>query len=151
MSVVAVVAWFPASALLSDRKALATVTSQLDTLRQQDRALTAERARLSQPAEIERIARQQYEMVSPGAQAYQVLPKTGQGANGTGDPYPSDPGLQRPVAPSGTAQLPRGTLTDGVGGPGATAGSSGSPRRGNHRPAGPGLFGRILHTLEFWR
>lgn len=148
LSIVVLVAWFPASALLSDRRALATVTTQLDTLRRQDRALTQESARLSQPAEIERVARQQYQMVPPGAQEYQVLPKS----NSAGGAYATDPGLQRPVAPSGSAQLPPGTLTDGAGGPGATSGSptgpSGAAAGGS---SGGGLLARILRTLEFWR
>ncbi|MHB1582183.1 MAG: septum formation initiator family protein [Acidimicrobiales bacterium] len=150
LSVAVVVAWFPASALMSDHKALATVTTQLDTLRRQDHALAQEQARLGQSAEIERLARQQYQMTSPGAQEYQVLPNSSAGAKGSSDPYSSDPGLQRPVAPSGTAQLPPGTLTDGVGGPGATSGSTGSG--GPHAAGkGQGLLERIVHTLEFWR
>lgn len=142
-SVVVVVAWFPASSLLADHRALATVTTQLDTLRRQERALVQEKARLSQPSEIERIARQQYQMVDPGQQEYQVLPKS---TSGSGGDFRGDPGLQGPVAPSGTAELPPGTLTDGPGGPLATAGAqSGS------RAASPSLAGRILQTLEFWR
>jgi len=150
LSVAVVAAWFPASALMSDRKTLATVTTQLDTLRRQDHALAQERARLGQSAEIERLARQQYQMTSPGAQEYQVLPKSSAGATSANDAYSSDPGLQRPVAPSGTAQLPPGTLTDGIGGPGVTSGSSGSGG-GNGAGKGQGLLERIVHTLEFWR
>jgi cell division protein FtsB len=148
ISIVVLVAWFPASALLSDRRALATVTTQLDTLRRQDQAITQESARLSQPAEIERIARQQFQMVPPGAQEYQVLPKS----NSSGGAYASDPGLQRPVAPSGSAQLLPGTLTDGAGGPGASSGASaGSKGAASGSSSGGGLLTRIVRTLEFWR
>ena len=46
-------------------------------LRDQNRQLEAEAARLQSPEEIERIARGQFNMVYPGEQAYKVLPAAG--------------------------------------------------------------------------
>jgi cell division protein FtsB len=134
-------AWFPASELLSQHEALAATNAQLHQLQAQDRALSQEDQRLSTPAEIERIARQQLQLVAPGERAYEVLPANGATTNGTVDP--GDPGLQAPVAPSAQSELPPGTAVAPT-----------SARSSHHRTAkrsDPGLLTRIARTLEFWR
>ena len=63
-------------------------------LHQQDAALAQERKNLSDSSEISRIAREQYQLVSPGQQAFEVLPKTG--SSDAEAPYSGDPGLSAP-------------------------------------------------------
>jgi len=141
-------AWFPAVPLLHQRATLSGTAAQLATLHRQDAALVQEKKDLSDAGEIGRIARTQYQLVSPGQQAYEVLPPSGATAAGTA--YASDPGSSGPVAPSATSELPPGETTATTTPPGATT----APRR--TAPAGTtsgsgGVFSRMLHTLEFWR
>jgi cell division protein FtsB len=131
-------AWFPTSSLYHQHQQLASTSSEVKTLRAEDRALGVERSRLSASSEIERLARQQYQLVAPGQRAYQVLPFNGSGSSTA--PFPGDPGLAGPVSPTGQAELPAGS----------TAGSgtkSASATSGAHQ----GVINRILQTLEFWR
>jgi len=154
-------AWFPASALVRQQQALAGASTELQQLQSQNRALAAEQHRLNQSTEIERLARQQYQLVSPGQQAYQVLPPSGLGGASAGR-YPGDPGLQPPVAPSAASELPPGASPGGRGSTPTSSASSlagrrGGPAKTSHTSSGgsrstsPGLVARILQTLEFWR
>ena len=97
VSAVVLFAWFPAGSLLSQRSSLSAAEAQLATLHRQDAALAQEKKNLSDSAEIGRIGREQYQLVSPGQQAYEVLPPSGAAAAGT--PYAGDPGSHGPVAP----------------------------------------------------
>jgi cell division protein FtsB len=126
-------AWFPASALYRQHASLHASSAQLQLLHKEDAALAQEKKNLSGSAEIDRIAREQYQLVGPGQTAYQVLPP----ANGTTSaPYAGDPGLSGPTAPSGDSELPPGTVS----------GSSHASQ-----PATAGLLQRMVHALEFWR
>ncbi len=139
-------AWFPASSLLNQRSDLADSEAQLAALHKQDAALAQEKKNLSDAGEIGRIAREQYQLVSPGQQAYEVLPPSGAAAAGT--PYAGDPGSDGPVAPSATPELPPGgvtTTTTPSDPPGAHAKSAVGT------PSGTGLLSRMVHALEFWR
>ena len=80
--------------------------AQLDALHTQDAALAQEKKNLSDAGEIGRIAREQYQLVSPGQQAYEVLPPSGATAGGT--PYAGDPGSDGPVTPSARPSSHRG-------------------------------------------
>ncbi len=115
-------AWFPASALYHQRSSLAGANAQLHQLVQQDASLAQERKNLTNQAEIDRIAREQYQLVTPGQQAYEVLPPSG--ANSTG--------------------------TLGGDGPAATATTQPKPvvQSNTHSE---GTLARMLHALEFWR
>jgi cell division protein FtsL len=153
LSVLALVAWFPASALFDQHQQLSSASAQLNELQRQDRALQAERVALTSPAEVARIARQQYQLIVPGSRAFAVLPPNGGGSPTS--PYAGDPGFQAPVAPA-DAQLPAGsdqgdgTSTGGGTAPnGATAPGAGPASSPN--PRSPSLVSRILQTLEFWR
>jgi hypothetical protein len=140
LAAVVLVAWFPAGALVSERRALSATSAALAQLQAQDRALRSESKKLTSPAEIARIARQQFGLIVPGQLAYQVLEPPG--TPGRTNPYAGDPGNAPPVAPSAAAELPPGTVV------------AGSPLRHSARAAAadaPGLLGRILRTLEFWR
>lgn len=150
LSALILVAWFPGSSLLQQRSNLASASTQLRELHQQDAALAQERRNLSDSSEIARIAREQYQLVNPGQQAFEVLPPAGASEPGTS--YAGDPGAIAPVAPSSAAELPPGSVSNSV----APAGSAHHDRSGGarsgHRPADrTGFVGRMLRTLEFWR
>jgi cell division protein FtsB len=145
LSAVVLFAWFPAGSLLSQRSTLSSTQSQLATLHQQDAALTQEKKNLSDDTEIGRIARQQYQLVNPGQQAYEVLPPSGAATPGTS--YAGDPGSKGPVTPSATPELPPGGVTTTTSPPhgGAGRGAAGTTS------GAPGIVSRMLRTLEFWR
>jgi cell division protein FtsB len=147
VSAVVLFAWFPAGSLLDQRSDLAGTEAQLAALHRQDAALAQEQKNLSDAAEIGRIAREQYQLVSPGQQAYEVLPPSGAAAAGT--PYAGDPGSDGPVAPSAAAELPPGGVTTTTTPSTAVARSSHAPS--TSAPSNPGLLSRMLHSLEFWR
>jgi cell division protein FtsB len=161
VSAVFLFAWFPASSLLSQRSDLAGTESQLTTLHSQDAALAQEKKNLSDAGEIGRIAREQYQLVSPGQQAYEVLPPTGSTSGGT--PYAGDPGSDGPVTPSAASELPPGSTTTTMTTPttSTAAGSSGTATGGHPADAvtgrgassqkSPGFVSRVVHALEFWR
>lgn len=147
VSAVILAAWFPASALYHQRASLTEASGQLQQLRQEDAALRQERKNLSDSAEVGRIARANYQLVSPGQQAFEVLPPAVSAQAAA--PYAGDPGNNAPVAPSAASELPPGSETT------TTQGSVGERRTAGHLDAGepgmPGIFERMLHALEFWR
>jgi cell division protein FtsB len=152
LAVLVLVAWFPGGPLLQQRAALAATEGQLQVLHHQDAALAQEQKNLNTPSEIERVARQQYDLVLPGQAAFQVLPPNGP-ATDADAPYASDPGLAAPVAPSGAPELPPSGLT-------LHATVVAHHQQHGHDPApaaAPGateagsVFSRIIRTLEFWR
>jgi cell division protein FtsB len=149
LAALVLVAWFPGGPLLQQHAALAATNSALSTLRHQDSALALEQKRLNTPSEIERIARQQYDLVLPGQAAFQVLPPNGP-ATGADAPYPGDPGLAAPVSPSGTSELAGGGLS--VSTPAAAHRDGGRlAHTAAAATAAGGVFSRIVRTLEFWR
>ena len=142
---VILVAWFPAAALIDQRRTLTSAAATLSQLQQQDKALSAESKNLSTASELERIARQQFQLVPEGDQAYQVLPPAGT-TGGATDPYSGDPGLSAPVSPSAALDLPPGSL------PTTSATGAASKAKSTVAAASsPDLLTRLLHTLEFWR
>jgi hypothetical protein len=140
LSAAIVAAWFPTEALLHQRASLAGAQAQLAALHAQDAALAQEARNLGDASEIGRIARQEYQLVSPGQQAYEVLPPAGSASGGT--PYAGDPGAGAPSAPSAKAELPPGTPTT------STTTTTTAPL---HAARQPGLLSRMLRSLEFWR
>ena len=95
-----------------------------------------------------RIARQQYQLVDPGQQVYEVLPAP----SASGGTDAGDPGQQAPVTPSGASELPAGSIGSADLRRGRHAGGPRPPARRRPPPAArPGVLGRILDTLEFWR
>ena len=150
-------AWFPAGSLISQRSDLHGTEAELNALHAQDSALAQESKNLSDAGEIGRIAREQYQLVSPGQQSYEVLPPSGATAAGTS--YAGDPGSAGPVIPSATPELPPGgvtTTTTTTATPASTKPAS-SGEHSNDAPSDTGStssggFGsRVLHALEFWR
>ena len=147
VSAVVLFAWFPAASLLHQRSTLAASEAQLASLHKQDAALAQEKKNLNDAGEIGRIAREQYQLVDPGQQAYQVLPPTGAAQPGTS--YSGDPGSMGPVTPSATPELPPGgvtTTTAPAAAPSARAGAKNASQL-----QGGGLLSRMVNALEFWR
>jgi len=153
-SAIVLFAWFPAGSLLSQRSNLHGTEAELNALHAQDAALAQENKNLSDAGEIGRIAREQYQLVSPGQQAYEVLPPSGATAAGT--PYAGDPGSIGPVTPSATPELPPGSVTttsttEPGSAPSVTHAPAGDTHPGSMSTSSGGFVSRMLHTLEFWR
>jgi cell division protein FtsB len=152
-SAIVLFAWFPAGSLLSQRSSLHGTEAELNALHAQDAALAQENKNLSDGGEIGRIAREQYQLVSPGQQAYEVLPPSGAAAAGT--PYAGDPGSDGPVTPSATPELPPGgvttTTTTEPGASPATAHAAAAARPHATSTSSGGFASRVVHALEFWR
>jgi cell division protein FtsL len=151
LSLVILGAWFPASALYHQHSSLASAEAELSQLHQQDAALAQESKNLSDSTEIDRIAREQYQLVSPGQQAYEVLPPTG--SSKAQAPYSGDPALSAPVAPSSASVLPPGSETATTQLAPATRADVvvGEARAAHHSAPARGILGRMLNALEFWR
>jgi cell division protein FtsB len=65
---------FPTRTWLDQRAATSEAESRLEILREQNASLEERIWRLEDDAEIERLAREQYNLVMPGEEAYIVLP-----------------------------------------------------------------------------
>ena len=65
---------FPTQTFLDQRAATAEAQERLEVLRAQNEAFEERLERLGSNDEIERLAREQYNLVYPGEEAYAVLP-----------------------------------------------------------------------------
>ena len=65
---------FPVQAWMRQRADLSTSERRLEVIHQERVKLERQAARLTQPGEVERIARALYGMVRPGEQAYAAVP-----------------------------------------------------------------------------
>ena len=65
---------FPTRTYLHQRDAIANEEAKLAVLTAENQKLAAKVERLATDAEIERIAREQYNLVRPGEEAYAILP-----------------------------------------------------------------------------
>jgi cell division protein FtsB len=68
------VAGFPARTYLEQRAALASTSERLAVLEKSNKDLAARSKELHSDAAIERLAREQYNLVRPGEEAYAILP-----------------------------------------------------------------------------
>jgi len=68
------VAVFPTRTWLTQQQSIADAQEQLDVLEEQNGLLEERIAKLHDDEEIERLAREQYNLVRPGEEAYAVLP-----------------------------------------------------------------------------
>ncbi len=66
---------FPTRSYLAQRRQVANAQHDVDLLRQQNQKLAVEAQRLQSNAEVERRAREEFNMAYPGEQVYKVLPK----------------------------------------------------------------------------
>ncbi len=153
VSAVVLVTGLPVAGLVSQRHQLSTQSAVLASLRQENRALSNEHRLLSSNAEMERLAREDYQFVAPGQTLYEVLPPAGAnaGASRSGTASAGDPGFQPPVAPADAS-----ALVPGAGGlstaPGDKAAGTSAASGPGTRPTSPRSFvARVLGSLEFWR
>ena len=65
---------FPTRTYLAQRRDRAAAEAQLQLLSRQNRSLEQRARLLHTDAEIERLAREQYNLVRPGEEAYAILP-----------------------------------------------------------------------------
>ncbi|HZQ84499.1 MAG TPA: septum formation initiator family protein [Acidimicrobiales bacterium] len=65
---------FPARTYWQQRHSLSAANARLHVLAKQNAALDKQVSKLHTDAEIERLARQQYNLVRPGEEAYAILP-----------------------------------------------------------------------------
>lgn len=65
---------FPTRTYLSQRRDLAATARRVAVLSAQNAELAARVQRLNTDEEIERLAREQYDLVRPGEEAYAILP-----------------------------------------------------------------------------
>ena len=146
----------PVSALLDQHHQLATTSAALQGLQSADKELSAQSRHLTSPATVQQMARSDYGMVPPGEKAYVILPPPGSSAAavaGSGHVPLEGP----PVVPgSALSQQLLGLQPASHDGASGTMGhgssSTGSSRSSGRISASSGSFwGRVVHTLEFWR
>jgi cell division protein FtsB len=163
---------FPFSALLSQHVQLSSTSAQLQKLQSQNKLLAEQQGQLNSTADIDRLARQDYQMVMPGQTLYDVLPPSGVGAARAGGATPGDPGNQPLVSPADASDmtpdpnLPSvsgssgGSTTSGGHGASGHAGNAGGvgPPHGASASGGSGpapapssFWSRVTDTLEFWK
>lgn len=141
---------FPAGALLSQHRQLATTAGQVQALDRQNAALARQAGHLGDPATVEQLARSDFGFVRPGQQAYDVLPPSGSSSPGAASLSGHVPLDAPPVAPGssessnllGAGNEPTGSSA----GSGAARATAPTPGRSH-----PGFLGRLADTLEFWR
>jgi cell division protein FtsB len=157
---------FPAAALLRQHGQLASTSTQLQRLQHQNQLLTQQQKQLTSPAEIERFARQDYQLVFPGQALFNVLPPTGRTATAAGGAPAGDPGNQPLVAPADAPNmspdpgLPQGGTTGSSGSSASSSGGSGSTPTAQRAGSSVGTSGgasaggfwhRVTTTVEFWK
>jgi hypothetical protein len=130
-AVTMLVLWFPLAALWHQQSEIDNAAAQISAIKQQSTSLQAQAKSVSSTAAATLLAREQYQLVSPGQSLIQVLPGNGSGyvAENAGDP-----GFQPLVSPTSQSSL----TTDR------------SFTSGSHKASG-GFFKRFVRTLEFWR
>jgi cell division protein FtsB len=67
---------FPTRSFLAQRSSIADAKEELTVLDRQNHVLADQATKLKDDAEIERLAREQYNLVKPGEEAYALLPAT---------------------------------------------------------------------------
>lgn len=82
------IAVFPTRTYLAQRASISRAEKQLEVLGEQKEALAARARELQRDGEIERLARERYNLVLPGEEAYAVLPPPATGRPAP-DPLPS--------------------------------------------------------------
>jgi cell division protein FtsB len=77
---------FPTRTFLAQRASISHAEKQLEVLGEQNDDLEARAKELASDKEIERLAREQYNLVKPGEEAYAVLPPPSSGSTTTTAP-----------------------------------------------------------------
>jgi len=139
---------FPATALVRQHNAIASEKAQLAGLTAGNKALRSQAAELLEPANVDALARRDYDMVQRGEQAYTVLPSSG--SSNSSAASTSQNSLNQGVVAPGSSEsqdltgVSSGSARDLAGG-GTEAGSA-----GGHTGVVPDLWNRVMDTLEFW-
>jgi hypothetical protein len=129
---VMLVGWFPFKALWHQQAQIDSTSAQIKALQRQEQSLKSQAATIDTKAAAIALAREQYQLVSPGQSLVQVLPGDSSGQVSASS---ADPGLQPLVAPSSMAP---------------TTTSTSSTSRTTHHATNH-YFSRLVRTLEFWR
>ena len=147
---------FPAQALIRQHDSISASTAELNRLTAGNVALQKQADELADPANIAALARSDYDMVSPGEKAYQVLPTTGSSAaeslssgHSALDQGPVAPGSAKSQELLGDAGS--GSSSQSGTGSGSSEHSGGSQASTGSQHSVPGLWGRVLNSFEFWR
>jgi hypothetical protein len=131
-AIVMLVGWFPLTSIWHQQSELNTATAQINAIRSQQHALTLQAKSIDSKSAAILLAREQYQLVSPGQSLIQVLPGVGPG---NVDQSTGDPGLQPLVSPSSVSSLV----------------AANSPTISKHHSSAKAFFSRLVRTLEFWR
>jgi hypothetical protein len=131
-AVVMLVGWFPLTAIWHQQSELNATSAQINAIKSQQRALTLQAKSIDSKSAAILLAREQYQLVSPGQSLIQVLP--GVGPNNV-DQSTGDPGLQPLVSPSSVSSLATPT----------------TPSSTKHHSSAQAFVSRLVRTLEFWR
>ena len=165
---------FPLTTLLSQHNELSAASSQLQQTEHANRLLADQDRQLNSTVAIDRLARQDYQMVGRGQTLYDVLPASGKSTATTlGEPISGDPGNQPLVEPSkapdmspdpGLAQAslaaPPSSISSGSSGATDANGATTSNRSGSGGSSAAGsaatsvhssYWSRVANTLEFWK
>lgn len=156
---------FPLPTLLSQHHQLSAEAAQLHQVQSSNRSLSEQNQQLNSTAEIDRLARQDYQLVLPNQTLYNVLPPSGRTTSATaGRSTSGDPGDQRLVPPGDAPDmspdpgLPRTPSTSGSAGATAGADAAGSGVNGSASTGEAGtassqssFWSRVADTLEFWK
>ncbi len=142
----------PFSAIVHQHRALAAASAQLRAVDHENTLLAEQQQALSTGPEVDRLARELYQLVPPGSQLFDVLPPAGHAAPTGGGTPTGDPADQPLVSPSDApGLLPDPGLPASTTAPGPSARSAGSDRPTTTTAASGGFVGRVLSTLEFWK
>jgi hypothetical protein len=131
-AIVMLVGWFPLTSIWHQQSELNTTTAQINAIKSQQRALTLQAKSIDSKSAAILLAREQYQLVSPGQSLIQVLPGMGPG---NVDQSAGDPGLQPLVSPSSVSSLV----------------AANSPTTAKHHSSAKAFLSRLVRTLEFWR
>jgi cell division protein FtsB len=156
-AVVVLATSFPLGGLLSQHHQLAAAADQLHRLRSANSLLAEQKRQLDSNAAIQRLARADYQLVSPGQTLYDVLPPSRGSATASGGaPSVGDPGTQPLVAPANAPDmspdpsLSQQSSTGGSGSSAAAAGSAGAPQSGSGGSSPTDRSGKVVSPSSFW-
>jgi hypothetical protein len=129
-AIIMLVGWFPLTAIWHQQSELNATSAQLNAIKSQQYALTLQAKSIDSKSAAILLAREQYQLVSPGQSLIQVLPGAGPNDQSIGDP-----GLEPLVAPSSVSSLV----------------AASTPSTTKHHSAAKAFVARLVRTLEFWR
>ena len=131
-AIVMLVGWFPLTSIWHQQSELNTTTAQINAIKSQQGALMLQAKSIDSKSAAILLAREQYQLVSPGQSLIQVLPGMGPGSV---DQSTGDPGLQPLVSPSSVSSLV----------------AANSPTTSKHHSSVKAFLSRLVRTVEFWR